>query len=200
MEPHLPRHEPRLVKKFLLISLNLMCVLTGKKEVPFCDVLTKSLSPEQVTPAWCDVCSKYQPTKQSRKISQLPPILALNCGMDSQSVSFITHVLHCSSTNKNNSIRTRTSGKPKWTSWCRKLKRRRKLTKTTLLQQATLLRHHPNHADMETSASVQDADSSTLVDREVSKIKIYFRNSECMQAKKIFSFFFVIFFIGGPLL
>jgi Ubiquitin carboxyl-terminal hydrolase len=77
-----------------------MLASTGKKEVPFCDVLTKSLSPEQVTPAWCDVCSKYQPTKQSRKISQLPPILALNCGMDSQSVSLIAHVCPCLITNQ----------------------------------------------------------------------------------------------------
>lgn len=36
-----------------------------------------------MTPAWCDDCQKFTPTLQSRRITKLPQILALNCGLDS---------------------------------------------------------------------------------------------------------------------
>lgn len=48
----------------------------------FGQVLAQSLCPEQVTPAWCDSCDRFQPTKQSRGLRQLPHILSINCGLD----------------------------------------------------------------------------------------------------------------------
>ncbi|XP_034247710.1 PAN2-PAN3 deadenylation complex catalytic subunit PAN2 isoform X2 [Thrips palmi] len=48
----------------------------------FGQVLGQSLCPEQVTPAWCDSCDRFQPTKQSRGLKQLPCILSINCGLD----------------------------------------------------------------------------------------------------------------------
>ncbi|CAB3370828.1 Hypothetical predicted protein [Cloeon dipterum] len=54
-----------------------------KAQISFCDVLTKSLGRVQVIKTWCEVCNNFMPTKHSRKISKLPPILALNCGIDS---------------------------------------------------------------------------------------------------------------------
>lgn len=56
------------------------------EEVPFTSVLTRSLRPEKITPAWCDNCQKFTPTLQSRQLTKLPQILALNCGLDTQQV------------------------------------------------------------------------------------------------------------------
>lgn len=60
------------------------------KEYSFCDVLLKSICPEQTTPAWCDKCEKYQPTLQSRRLKMLPNILSINCGLDNQQVSYVS--------------------------------------------------------------------------------------------------------------
>lgn len=52
----------------------------------FGQVLGQSLCPEQVTPAWCDSCDRFQPTKQSRGLKQLPYVLSINCGLDNPKV------------------------------------------------------------------------------------------------------------------
>lgn len=59
----------------------------GTQEQSFCRVLSKSLCPEQTTPAWCDKCNKFTPTLQLKRLETLPHVLALNCGMDNQNVS-----------------------------------------------------------------------------------------------------------------
>jgi len=53
-----------------------------RQKVTFGSVLCSSLCPEQVTPAWCEKCKKYQPTTQSRRLQSLPYTLSLNAGMD----------------------------------------------------------------------------------------------------------------------
>ena len=69
-------------------NLLLLCNLvypeqaTLKKKITFGSVLCSSLCPEQVTPAWCEKCKKYQPTTQSRRLRSLPYTLSLNAGMD----------------------------------------------------------------------------------------------------------------------
>ncbi|XP_015605177.1 PAN2-PAN3 deadenylation complex catalytic subunit PAN2 isoform X3 [Cephus cinctus] len=71
-------------------SIMLLCnlvypeVSSSTEEVPFTRVLGRSLRPEKITPAWCDSCQKFTPTLQSRQLTKLPQILALNCGLDSQ--------------------------------------------------------------------------------------------------------------------
>jgi len=50
-------------------------------------VLAQSLCPKKTTPAWCDQCGKFQPTEHLRGIQQLPQILSVNCGMDTEQVS-----------------------------------------------------------------------------------------------------------------
>jgi len=57
---------------------------TLKKKISFGSVLCSSLCPEQVTPAWCDNCKKYQPTTQLRRLRSLPYSLSLNTGMDNK--------------------------------------------------------------------------------------------------------------------
>ncbi|KAK0175032.1 hypothetical protein PV327_008817 [Microctonus hyperodae] len=71
-------------------SIMLLCNLiypemtNSNEEIPFTKILADSLKPEKVTPAWCDGCQKFSPTLQSRRITKLPQILVLNCGLDSQ--------------------------------------------------------------------------------------------------------------------
>ncbi|XP_043271434.1 PAN2-PAN3 deadenylation complex catalytic subunit PAN2 isoform X2 [Venturia canescens] len=70
-------------------SIMLLCNLvypettSSNEEIPFTKVLAHSLRPEKITPAWCDNCQKFAPTLQSRKLTKLPQVLALNCGLDS---------------------------------------------------------------------------------------------------------------------
>ena len=72
----------------------LLCNLTYpdtnvRERVPFEQIVCSSMCPEQVTPAWCDKCRRYQPTHQSRNLRSLPHILSLNAGMDNaQDVAF----------------------------------------------------------------------------------------------------------------
>ncbi|EFN73985.1 PAB-dependent poly(A)-specific ribonuclease subunit 2 [Camponotus floridanus] len=71
-------------------SIMLLCnlvypeIINPSEEVPFTSVLARSLRPEKITPAWCDNCQKFTPTLQSRQLTKLPQILALNCGLDTQ--------------------------------------------------------------------------------------------------------------------
>ena len=58
----------------------LLCNLTYpdknvRERVPFEQIVCSSMCPEQVTPAWCDKCRRYQPTHQSRNLRSLPHIL-----------------------------------------------------------------------------------------------------------------------------
>jgi len=82
-------------------NLLLLCNLvypeqsTLKQKVTFPEILCSSLCPEQVTPAWCEKCKKYQPTTQSRRLRSLPYTLSLNAGMDNQAdISFWNTQMH----------------------------------------------------------------------------------------------------------
>ena len=78
-------------------NLLLLCNLvypehaTLKQKTTFGSVLCSSLCPEQVTPAWCEKCKKYQPTNQSRRLRSLPFTLSLNAGMDNQGDKLLEH-------------------------------------------------------------------------------------------------------------
>lgn len=39
-----------------------------REEWSFCDILARSLCPNQTTPAWCDKCGKFTPTSQARNL------------------------------------------------------------------------------------------------------------------------------------
>lgn len=71
--------------KFIVLQQNEFLFIIAE-EVPFTSVLARSLRPEKITPAWCDNCQKFTPTLQSRQLTKLPQILALNCGLDTQQV------------------------------------------------------------------------------------------------------------------
>ncbi|XP_066260794.1 PAN2-PAN3 deadenylation complex catalytic subunit PAN2 [Euwallacea similis] len=55
-----------------------------REEWSFCEILNRSLCPQQVTPAWCEKCGKFTPTSQSRVMESLPKVLSVNTGLHSQ--------------------------------------------------------------------------------------------------------------------
>ncbi|XP_033221398.1 PAN2-PAN3 deadenylation complex catalytic subunit PAN2 isoform X2 [Belonocnema kinseyi] len=77
-------HETPKHSIMLLCNLTYPEITNPTEEIPFTSVLAKSMTPEKVTPAWCETCQKYAPTLQLRRLTKLPQILALNCGLDTQ--------------------------------------------------------------------------------------------------------------------
>lgn len=49
----------------------------------FVELLRRSICLDQSTQAWCEVCEKYQPTVQTRKLRRLPDVLVINCQVNS---------------------------------------------------------------------------------------------------------------------
>nr|CAI5826926.1 unnamed protein product [Callosobruchus analis] len=70
-------------KESILLVCNLIypTLEPDRDEWSFCDILKKSLCPQQTTPAWCEKCGKFTPTSQSKILQSLPQILAINTGL-----------------------------------------------------------------------------------------------------------------------
>ncbi|XP_019760308.1 PAN2-PAN3 deadenylation complex catalytic subunit PAN2 isoform X1 [Dendroctonus ponderosae] len=70
-------------KGSILLACNLVYPTSEpeRDEWSFCDILSKSLCPQQVTPAWCEKCGRFTPTSQSRVIESLPKVLSINTGL-----------------------------------------------------------------------------------------------------------------------
>lgn len=68
----------------LLFNLEYPELPTDKEQgpIPFESVLLSSMCHVQSMQAWCEQCSRYQPTIQTRKVKKLPDILVFNCGME----------------------------------------------------------------------------------------------------------------------
>ncbi|CAH1129083.1 unnamed protein product [Ceutorhynchus assimilis] len=72
-------------KGSILLACNLVYPTSEpeRDEWTFCDILRRSLCPQQTTPAWCDGCARFTPTSQSRVIESLPKVLSINTGLQS---------------------------------------------------------------------------------------------------------------------
>jgi len=53
-------------------------------DTSFTEVLQSSIQKENQTKAWCNKCSKYQPTTQLKYLKCLPYVLNINCCVTSE--------------------------------------------------------------------------------------------------------------------
>lgn len=67
---------------FFSVLQHFSMIISLAGEQSFEHVLERSFDVENVTPAWCEACQKYQATQQRRRCLSLPPVLALSCAND----------------------------------------------------------------------------------------------------------------------
>lgn len=78
-------NEEKTQNKIWLVS-NLVYPVQVREDchVPFTQILKQSLTIEKTLQTWCEVCKKYSPTNQYTKVSRLPKLLTVNCGLDNE--------------------------------------------------------------------------------------------------------------------
>lgn len=73
------------VKNNILLVCNLLYPVNANNrnmDGTFALILKNSLSVEKTTPAWCEKCNKFTPTNQKSRVTDLPEILSINCGLE----------------------------------------------------------------------------------------------------------------------
>lgn len=74
------------IKTNILLVCNLLLGQNNRdpEQMTFSQVLRNSLSVEKTTPAFCETCKKFTPTNQYARVTELPQILSINCGLKNE--------------------------------------------------------------------------------------------------------------------
>lgn len=103
------------MKTNILLVCNLLLGGTNRDSelVTFNQVLRSSLSIEKTTPAFCETCKKFTPTNQYARITELPQILSINCGLTNEKeIAFLRKQMSRSGSNTPQPTPTSTPIKP----------------------------------------------------------------------------------------
>lgn len=73
------------LKNNLVLVCNLLYPLNNPHESgDFIKLLKESMNVEKTLSAWCDPCNRFSPHNHCARITELPNILAINCGLDNE--------------------------------------------------------------------------------------------------------------------
>uniref|UniRef100_A0A1B0CY10 USP domain-containing protein n=2 Tax=Lutzomyia longipalpis TaxID=7200 RepID=A0A1B0CY10_LUTLO len=76
--------DERSKTNILLVCSLLYGAQNHDENITFARILRNSLSGEKTIPVWCEQCKKFTPTNQYVRVTKLPKILAINCGLDNE--------------------------------------------------------------------------------------------------------------------
>lgn len=73
------------IKNNVVLVCNLLYPVNNPQESgEFMKLLKQSLSVEKTLSAWCDSCNRFSPHNHCARVTELPNMLAINCGLDNE--------------------------------------------------------------------------------------------------------------------
>lgn len=93
----------------MVCNLLLGQISRSEDYVSFSQVLKNSLSVEKTTPAFCENCKKFTPTNQYARVTKLPEIISVNCGLTNEKeISFLNRQINRNGASKSTETKSET--------------------------------------------------------------------------------------------